>query len=269
MGRESAITPEMPVSAAPKERGRFHDPFKYVKITLAAALGLAIGIACNPSQGGNINITESPIIPAATATATVEPSPTATSAPEPIVTPPEVKKIEPFDNGIISPTAYTKAKYVQWNTPNIGLSEAMVMNLEPGEEFRIPEPLQVAATEVRRGGVFAGYRIVAARKDGHQIVFTGYITPSEGIGEVGKDLPAGSVIGVSSTSERTIFPGYEYRQRIAFTNKGDLNHYFPEQTKEPPEFIDNRNVPAQNSTPVAGSGITFFDVPPPPTPTSK
>lgn len=227
-------------------------------LLLASAL-LVAACAPRPTQSPE----SSPIPPTATATATSEPP---TPTPEPTATRTPTPEVKAFDNGIISPAAYTKVRYVQWETPNIGLSEAIVMNLEPGEQFKIPEAFQVAATEVWRGDVFAGYRIVAAGKNGHQIIYFGNIKPNAEIGKVGKNLKSEFVIGTSTTSEVTIFPGYDYKVAILFTDKEDMQRYFPDQTKKPPEFIINKNVapPSSSSREGAGGGLVFFDVPPPP-----
>lgn len=259
MDRRSEITPELPVSAAPKERGRFHNPFKYAKLTLAAALSLALGIACSPAQGGNINITESPIVPTATATAksdlataTVEPSHTATSTPE-------AKKIEPFDCKILSPEACATGEYIQWNRPDGQPLTGIGFKLDTGEKVRISENLVVAGFKVNQPDTYNGYIVTALNRNGTRKFnyFIGNFTPLN-IGRVGIELAAETTIGRIGGSD-TVFKESNHNLIVLFPSEADLKGAFSEQTKNQPIIINNESKSGKNNN---SSGV-FFDVKPP------
>jgi len=236
MDKEANITPEIPNSAPQKERGRFHDPIKYVKLTLAGALGLAIGIACNPAQSRNINITESPIVP--TATATFEPSPTVTSTPE-------VKKIEPFDCGILSPEACATGEYIQWNRPDGQPLRGMGFKLKAKEGIKIPESLVVAALKFKEGTNYRGNLIKGISQDGKRVFnYYGDVIPDpeKNIGNTGKSFPAETVIATIEGTGLTVFPESEYNLIVQFPTVNDLKNNHPEQTIGTPKIINNQPI---------------------------
>ncbi len=168
---------------------------------------------------------------------------------------PEAKK--EFDNGMVSPRAYKKAEYIQWNNPGGGIAEGIGLTLESGEEFRIPEDMQVAATESTRGGKPIGYRITAVRKDGSQINILGNVIPVNLV-SVGKNLPAGTVVGNSGELGLTYVD--KYTQLLILTLE-DLRRLFPDQIKLPPKFIND--ISQSQTTNQGRPGLTFFDVKPP------
>lgn len=196
------------------------------------------------------------LIPTATPESipTSTPVPTSAPTPEPSAIPtPEVKE---FDNGIISPKAYTKAEYIQWNTPDGRIAEGIGLTLEAGEEFRIPGDMQVAAGTLTRDGKPVGYMIVAARKkDGSQIIVLGNVIPV-GIGRVGKDLPAETVVAISGESGLTYV---EHYTQLLILSAEELRERFPDQSKKDPRFIGKEPPPS----PAKSQGVTFYDVPPP------
>lgn len=213
-----------------------------------------------------------------TATSTREPSPTpeSTATAIPAATPPP-KEPEPtatatatatpeaekgFDNGILSPKAYTKAEYITWKTGE-RTYEGIGIVLEAGEQFRIPENLQVAATGRIVAGEPAGYRITALRRNGSGIDILGDAIPSTGIDNFGKDLPAGTVIGTSGGTKITVLNGI-YTVLIIFRDNTDIQKFFPDQTKEPPKPVENRTA-SNNPSPAQSpnQATIFFGVTPP------
>lgn len=198
----------------------------------------------------------------ATATAIATTKPAVAPAAEPTraaTSTPEAK--QGFDCGILSPEACAEADYIQWDTPFGNPAEAIAMAFKAGKKFKIPEPMQVAAAEETYQGKPNGYRIVAARKDGSQIIIDGDVIPV-GIGKVGKELPAGTVIAESAESGfPVLIEGYT--QFIQFTSKEDLKKYFPKQTEIPPRIVINKAIPPSQSNTKGGGGVVFFGVQPP------
>lgn len=166
-----------------------------------------------------------------------------------------------FENGMISAEAYTKAEYITWDIPGGGgKAEAIALVLGPNEKFTLPKAAQVAAVPRTLDNKPNGYRITIIDKDGSQINITGDVAPTEGIGEVGKEFPSGTVIGTSRGSGLTNFPGYPYTQLVIYDNSSQLRIGYPDQTKFPPKPIDNKIQAQDLSTP--DPGITVFDVKP-------
>ncbi|MDP3973206.1 MAG: hypothetical protein Q8P92_00030 [Candidatus Daviesbacteria bacterium] len=252
MDRESTITPEVPVSHAQKERGRYHDPIKYVKLTLAGALGLAIGIACNPAQSRNINITESPIVP--TATATFEPSPTVTSTPE-------VKKIEPFDCKVLRKEACASGRFVQFEDETKKVFEGVAFTLEGGEELLLPFEMQVAMSELKEPNFLHGMQFRGRTYDGKRsLTYYGDLLKNPEIFSDKKtaDMKPRQVVATGGETGLTVFEGYSFNALIGVSaiDKETLPDLFDEITEQTPLYI-----PYSGPDNPATSSSRNFDIP--------
>ena len=220
--------------------------FNSVKAQVEAPpdLGLGVKIVDNPPVGVAGN----------------EPPPPATEAENKSAPKPEVKA---FDCGILSPEACATGEYIQWTVPSGRKFTGIGFVLKAGEEIKIPENLQVAGEELPQPHTYNGFLITAARKDGTgEFNYFGSIRPTENKGQpliekVGKDLPAGTVVGTIDESKTTVFKESKHNLVVVFpTDK--LENTFIDQTQKPPREINNTPVKA-----TAGGGFEFFDVKPP------
>lgn len=193
---------------------------------------------------------------------------TPTSAPpdEPTA---EVK--EAIDCGILSsPEACANGKYVQWGvwSPSGTVQiQGMAFTLKPGEEVRIPENFVVAASKYNEPGAYNGHAIKGITRDGKRsIKFIGDVEPTNGVAQVGKDFPAGTVVGIAGNTGEAVLPGLNYNLLVILPTEEDLKNTFPDQTKKPPIIIKNETLESAPKQPQGGGGgAVFFDVTPPKT----
>lgn len=168
-------------------------------------------------------------------------------------------------SGILSPEAEATGVYVQWKLPSGRMATGMAFTLKKDEPIKIPKALQVAGSE---NAAYNGYG-VSAVTDGQRYGFLGDIIPAkekkEGddeespiIGNVGKDLKAGTIVGTIAGSGKTVFADAEFNFLVLYPTDEELKNTFKEQGAKLPRTV---NLWDPNAKPTAGN--TFFGVKPP------
>lgn len=164
-----------------------------------------------------------------------------------------VEKVKPYDNGIVSPEAYTAGEFIEWSVQG-AIVRGMGFILEKGEKLRIPEDLQVATDEYPKPHTYNGHRI-AGISDGRRLTFIGAVSASDGLTDVGKNLSGGTVVGTINSST-PVLEGAKYNL-VMLSSEEERVKRFPDQTKNPPKKINN------TFTAPAPGGLTLHDRKPP------